>query len=106
MKILSIVALAIAVIGLAIGVYCQMEVVPNYDYFFRLTDRSALETMMYRSYGDQKFILGSIALFTGILGVLLGLVTGIKKQKMGWIALLLALVSFVLGAMQSTHMFD
>ena len=106
MKVLSIIGLMIALIGLGAGIYCQIEIVPNYNYFDVKIELSEMERALWRSYGDQKFIIGSVALFLGPLAMIIGLITGIKKQKIGWIALTLGLVSFVLGAMQSTHLFN
>jgi hypothetical protein len=61
---------------------------------------------IWHMYMEDKFMYGSIALFAGILGTVIGLVAGIKKQTLGWIAVGIGLVSFFLGALQSTHMFD
>jgi type IV secretory pathway TrbD component len=105
MKIVSKIGLLIAIIGLIAGVYCQIEIVPTYNHFNTVT-MSDLEIPIWRSYGDQKFMLGSIALFTGILAAVIGLVGGLKKHKVGWVALFVGVFSLVLGLMQSTHMFN
>lgn len=105
MKILSIVGLAIAILGLSAGIYCQVEIVPTYNSF-NMTTMSDLEIPLWRSYGDQKFLFGSIALFAGIIAVIIGLITGIKKQKLGWITLVIGAISLIFGLMQSTHMFS
>jgi len=105
MKNLSKVGLVIAILGLGAGIYCQLEIVPTYNSFNTAT-MSDIEIPLWRSYGEQKFMFGSIALFAGILAVIIGLITGIKKQKLGWITLVIGGVSFILGAMQSTHMFN
>jgi len=105
MKTLSKIGLAIAIIGLVVGVYCQIEIVPTYNHFNTAT-MSDFEIPLWRSYGDQKFMLGSVALFAGILAVVIGLIGGFKKQKVGWLALLVGAVSLILGLMQSTHVFS
>ena len=100
MKVLSIIALILSLLGLGVGLYCQFQIVPFCDSGDSFADP------MWRYYHDQKFLLGSIALFVGPVGALLGIISGIKKRKLGWIALILGLGSFVLGAMQATHMFS
>ena len=99
MKILSIIALLISVGGLSAGIYNQMEFVPLCE-----SDYAIGELFMY--YHDQKMMWGTIALFAGALGTILGVVGGIKKQKIGWIAAVAGFVSLILGLMQSTHMFS
>ena len=106
MKVLSIIGVVLALVGVIIGIYCQVEVVPNFNALNMNFDLDEFQISMWRSYGDQKFLLGSIALFLGAASVVLGLIAGIKKQKIGWIAVGIGLVSFLLGATQSTHMFS
>jgi len=99
MKILSIIALLISAGGLTAGIYNQMEFVPLVE-----SDRLFGDLSFY--YHEQKFFWGSIALFAGIPGVILGVIGGIKKEKIGWIAAAAGFVSLILGLMQSTHMFS
>ncbi len=106
MKVLSIIGALIALVGVSIGIYCQIEVVPNYNALDINFDLDEFQRSMWRSYGDQKFLLGSIALLLGAVSIVLGLIAGIKRQKIGWIAVAIGLVSFLLGAAQSTHMFS
>lgn len=106
MKTLAIIGLVLALIGLSVGVYCQIAIMPHYYALDAKYDLSGIERDMFYAYSDTKFLLGSIALFIGPLAAILGVIAGIKKQKIGWIALGLALVSFILGAIQSTHMFS
>ena len=100
MKIISIIGIVIALIGLGAGIYCQVEYVPKADQ----EDVFGLE--LWIMYMDAKFLYGSIALFAGASGLLLGLIGGIKKEKLGWIAVGIGLISTFLGLAQSTHMFD
>ena len=106
MKTIGIIGSILASIGFLVGMYCQIEVMPNYNMFAGRFDLSEMDSMLRRSYSDQKFLFGSIALFLGPLAAVMGLIAGIKKQKLGWIALALGLVSFVFGALQTTHMFS
>jgi len=99
MKILSIIALLISAGGLSAGIYNQMEFVPLCESDFDFGD-------LFYYYHEQKMMWGTIALFAGALGTILGVVGGIKKQKIGWIAAAAGLVSLILGLMQSTHMFS
>ena len=79
---------------------------PGYQALDAQFDRSEMNQILWRSYADQKFLLGSIALFLGAIAAIIGLIVLIKKQKIGWITLILGILSFILGAMQSTHMFS
>lgn len=100
MKALSIIGLVIAIIGISFGIYCQIEYMPKVD------QAELFGPELYTAYMDDKFMYGSIALFAGIAGFLIGLITGIKKQKLGWAAMLIGLISTILGLLQSTHMFS
>ena len=39
-------------------------------------------------------------------GTLLGVIGGIKKEEIGWIAVLVSLISLFFGLSQATHMFS
>lgn len=104
MKALAVIG--IGSIGLISGAYCQIEVIPNYNALFVSSDLSGLEQIMWHEYSDQKFLLGSIALLLGGIAAIVGIIAGLKKRKIGWIALVIGLISFFLGAAQSTHMFS
>jgi hypothetical protein len=106
MKILAIIALVIGAIGLMIGLYCQIEIVPNFNSLDLQPLRGELENQLWGMYHEQKFVYGSAAMGLGALGVLTGLISGVKKQKLGWIALGISFVAFFLGAAQSTHIFS
>jgi hypothetical protein len=100
MKIVAIIGLVIAIIGISSGIYCQIEYMPKVD------QEQIFGPELYYLYMEDKFMFGSVALFAGIGGVLFGTLAGIKKQKLGWVALLIGLISFFLGALQATHMFS
>lgn len=102
MKILSYLAVLLSVIGIGAGIYCQIEYVP------KLTEEAAeiFGDTLYYAYSETAFNLGSIALFVGGLGLLAGIMPGIKGQKLGWIAVVLGFVSVIFGLLQATHMFD
>lgn len=106
MKILGIFGLVIALIGAIVGIYCQLEIVPTAEGFGDVFELDEFERIIYHEYHNQKFVLGSIALFSGILALLIGVFPAIKKVKIAWGAIALGLVAFLLGAMQSTHMFS
>lgn len=106
MKGLGITALILAIAAFGVAMYCQIEIMPNYEAFDRKSELQEFERALWRMYADQKFLFGSIALFLGPIAAILGLIVGLKKHKMDWLALGLGLIAFVLGAMQSTHMFN
>ena len=100
MKILGIIALVISAIGIGAGIYCQLEFVPKID------QADLFGPQLHMHYVDQKIFWGSIALFAGIPGFILGMIAGIKKAKIGWAAALIGIVSVIFGLMQATHMFS
>jgi len=106
MKILGIFALVFALIGAIVGIYCQLEIVPTADGFGDVFELGEFEKIIYHEYKNQKFVLGSIALFSGILAVVIGIYPAIKKVKLAWVAAGIGLIAFFLGAMQSTHLFS
>jgi hypothetical protein len=106
MKIIGIIGLTLSLIGVLVGMYCQIEILPNYNALDNQFDLNEIERAIWRDYADQKFVFGSVALFLGAIASVIGLIVGIKKHKIGWIALALGLISFLLGAMQSTHLFS
>jgi hypothetical protein len=106
MKTIGIIGLVLAVVGFLVGTYCQLEIFPMFSALDAQHDLTEIDRLHWRELADQKFILGSIALFLGALAAVVGLVLGLKKQKIGWIAIGLGLISFILGASQSTHLFS
>jgi cytochrome c biogenesis protein CcdA len=102
MKILSIVGLVISVIGAGAGIYNMIEFVP------KMTDeaRDLFGSDLWFAYHEEMMMWGNIAMGAGLLGIILGVVGGIKKEKIGWIAVAIGLVSLFLGLSQATHMFD
>ena len=106
MKIISLIGLIVGSVGLIAGLYCQLEVVPQYDFFIELSERSLLENTYLMRLGDDKMMYGSIALFGGILALLLAFITITKHKSVSLITLLISIVSIILGLMQATHMFS
>lgn len=106
MKTIGIIGVIIATVGFLVGVYCQIEIIPNFESLDAQYDLSELNRSQWRNLADQKFILGSVALFLGFLAAVMGLIIIVKKQKIGWIIIGIGLISFILGAIQSTHMFS
>jgi len=98
MKVLSIIGIVIAVLGVGIAIHCQINVIPLVE--------STQGDDLWLYYHDQKMLLGNIAMITGLVSLIAGVIAGIKKQKLGWIAVILGLVSLVLGLSQATHMFS
>ncbi len=99
MRIISVLALIIAILSLIAGVYCQLIIVPR-------CEAATIHDAYYVYFRDVKFLLGMIALFGGITAALLGLISGIKKKKIGWIAFLISIAPIILGLLQATHMFS
>jgi hypothetical protein len=99
MRLISILALIIAFLSLVAGVYCQLTIVPR-------CEASSIHDGYHIYFRDLKFLFGMIALFGGITAALLGIISGIKKEKIGWIAFLISITPIILGLLQATHMFS
>ena len=102
MKILSIIGLVIGVLGSAAGMYNLIEFVP------KMSDdsRELFGPELWMAYHDEMMMWGYVALAAGTLGIILGVIGGIKKEKIGWIAVLVSLISLFFGLSQATHMFS
>ncbi len=107
MKVLSIIALSIAIIGLGLGLYVQFEIVPNEAYMDALENPSEIERRLWIHYHEQMVNFGVIAMALGGLGFLLGLFPAFKTKKpIAWISIVIGLAAFFLGASQGTHLFS
>lgn len=99
MRIISFLALLIAILSLVAGLYCQFIIVPR-------CEASSIHDAYYVYFREVKFLLGMISLFGGITAALLGLISGIKKRRIGWFAFLISIVPIILGLLQATHVFS
>lgn len=106
MKTIGIIGLILSIVGLFFGLYCQFQIIPSFNALDTQYDLSKIERAKWNSLADLKFLIGSITLFLGALAAVIGLVVGLKKQKIGWVILVLSFISFILGVIQSTHMFS
>lgn len=102
MKILSYVAIVLAVGALGLGIYNQIEYVPKLDD----SSRDLFGPELWHHYHDTKMLYGYIEFAIGGLAFILGIIPAIKKEKVGWVALVLGLAGFLLGASHCTHMFS
>jgi len=102
MKVLSIVGIVIALVGAGAGLYNLIEFVP------KMSDdaRDLFGRDLWYHYHEQKMMWGYVALGSGTLAILLGAIGGLKKQKLGWVAVAIGLVSLFFGLSQATHMFS
>ncbi len=102
MKIIAYIAIGLAVVALGLGIYNQIEYVP------KDTD-SAMDLFgpeLWREYHDTKMLYGYIEFALGAVAFVLGVIPAIKKEKIGWVAAILGLAAFFLGASHCTHMFS
>ena len=99
MKILNYLFLIVALACAAIGIYNQIEIVPY-------TELEMLSPRDWHYYDNLVLKLGYIALFGGGICLQGGLFSVLKKHKIGYITIVVALISLILGLMQATHMFS
>lgn len=102
MKILAYIAIGLAAVAIGLGLYNQIEYVP------KLTDdaRELFGSDLWHHYHDTSMFYGYIEFAVGGLAFILGVIPAIKKEKIGWVAVVLGLVGFFLGASHCTHMFS
>lgn len=118
MKILAIISILLGAGAVGTGVYSLVETYPNYKsasrrsysgyggYGGRASSRLGdLDRMLYRSYEEAlktQIILGPWA--AGGLALILGLVAGIKKRKLGFVGAGLGIVAVVISLLvQPSH---
>ncbi len=102
MKVLSVIGLIVGALGAIAGIYNMIEFVP------KMSDESAalFGPDLWMAYHEEMMMWGNIAMGAGLLGIILGVIGGVKKEKIGWIAVAVSFVSLFLGLSQATHMFD
>lgn len=109
MKKLALIGLVVSVIAALAGIYDYLVVQPDKElaeYMLweeDLTDEERIPLWEASEFGINFAIA---VMFAGILGFLLSLIAAIKKEKIAWLGVLLALVGFIIGAGYGTHMFS
>lgn len=119
MKKLAIISVAMGAAFAVLALYVQFSLAPSADALEALENLEFISgmqsgeeigpsptRMLWFEAHEKKMNFSYIVLFGGALTALLGLVAGIKKEKMGWIGFLLGLTAFLIGAMHGTHMFS
>jgi len=118
MKKISIVSVALSVLGLALAFYLFFSIAPQADALeessFSMLDRGfsldSPEFQSMRSLAQEKSALKNnlvnmVFVASGI-GLLSGLFAGIKKVKLGWVAVALSVVGILLALISGTHAFS
>jgi hypothetical protein len=105
-KALGIAALVLGFLSLFIALYSQLEIIPVYETIDKKNNLIQFEREMWRNYADKKFLYGSIALFLGTIAGITGLIVGFRKNRMGWFALCLGLITIFLSVIQTTNIFN
>ncbi|MFN3341948.1 MAG: hypothetical protein ACK40M_04580 [Flavobacteriales bacterium] len=119
MKKLAIISVAMGAAFAVLALYVQFSLAPSADALEALENLEYISgmqsgeeigpsptRMLWFEAHEKKMNFSYIVLFGGALTALLGLVAGIKKEKMGWIGFLFGLTAFLIGAMHGTHMFS
>ncbi|MCG8578137.1 MAG: hypothetical protein MI810_24880 [Flavobacteriales bacterium] len=104
MKKINLVGLILVIIGVICGAYCQYEYVPKVNA--GLNNPDIFTPGEWLSYHQMRSTLGMIALFSGGVGLILGIFGIAKKIKMGWLTIILGIISVLFGLAQATHMFS
>ncbi|MFM7668651.1 MAG: hypothetical protein ACKO7D_10755 [Bacteroidota bacterium] len=113
MKKLTYFGVIFSIIVTFLAVYLQFVVVENaavaesiifsnhVESWYNSSEHlSALEDL------NLKTNLGIVVFFSGILGILICIIPAIKKYNIAWVGVALSLISFLIGAIQGTHMFS
>ncbi|MFN5458673.1 MAG: hypothetical protein ACK5AY_02065, partial [Bacteroidota bacterium] len=62
--------------------------------------------LAFEEVNSKKFTFSYVALFGGLLALILGVVSGIKKEILGWVAVAFGLGAAIIGTLIGTHMFS
>jgi hypothetical protein len=121
MKLLSILNLIFSIIILLTGLYIYFVLVPKehhmeelFTYYIHSDDGSfgaSMEhtrklSLQWDEAQDMTNKFSYVALFGGLLVMAVGAFVGIKKQSIGWLAVILAFGGTFIGAMYGTHLFS
>jgi hypothetical protein len=121
MKLLSVLNLILSIIILLMGLYIYFVLVPKehqmeelFTYHIHSNDGSfgaSMEqtrklSLQWDVAQDMTNKFSYVALFGGILAMAVGAFVGIKKQSIGWLAVILAFGGTFIGVMYGTQLFE
>ncbi|MFN5984777.1 MAG: hypothetical protein ACK476_14630 [Fluviicola sp.] len=110
MKKISIINLILSILFVGIGAYVHFVLEPAASYLEAASNNDYENRLLLNAWldaSDTKMNFGLIALFGGLLSLILGVITAIKlKNVLSFIAILLALFAALAGALHATHMFS
>lgn len=116
MKALGIIGVLFSVISISIGmhlhfIYAKAVVLVNKQIDASVAERGVdfLQSPEYKGYYelvDFQTTYGMLVLLLGTVSILLSLFPALKKFKIAWIGVLFGFLSFAIGAVYATHMFD
>lgn len=95
MKIIAILSVILGLVALCVSIYLSIEVMSNYNAILKNTyNFTEFDRALLKSYSNQKSFLEMLIFICSPLSVLLGLFSGFKKYKLGWISVILGVISF------------
>jgi len=109
MKVLSVIGMILAILGLVLGLLNQFSFIPYAATLEGIQDApdSYVNARLWAEAHSFTVFVGEITLLVGGLGFILAGIPAIKiKSKVALIGAILGLVALVLGLAQGTHMFS
>lgn len=110
MKKISIINFILSILVIAIGAYVHFVLEPAASYLEAASSSDYNNRLLLNAWleaSDTKMNYGLIALFGGLLSLILGVITAIKlKNVLSYISILFALLAALSGAIHATHMFS
>ena len=93
-KTIASIGLTLSIIAFLMLAYCALRIL-TLDPTFETTSKIVFSVKNYLK-NDYMFFIKIIILLLSSGGLILGLISIIRTQKVGWIAILLSLLSFII----------
>lgn len=110
MKKLSIANFILSILFVGLGAYVHFILEPAASYLEAASSSDFENKLLLNAWleaSDAKINYGIIALFGGLLSLIIGVITAIKlKNILSYLSILFALLAALSGAIHATHMFS
>ncbi len=116
MKVLGVLGVITSVIATSVAlhlhfIYAKAVVLLNKEIDSNIAEKGMefLQSKEYRELYelvDYKTTYGMIVMLMGTAAVLISIYPAVKKFKIAWVGVAFGLISFFIGAIHGTHLFD
>lgn len=116
MKVLGVIGVIVSVISLSLGlhlhfVYAKLVHMVNSQIDDAIADRGLnfLQSQDYRDWFqivDFQTNYGMLVLLLGTISIIISIFPAVKKFKFAWAGVIFGLITFFIGTLYGTHLFD